>query len=560
MRGTFEGILCCGAALLLAASPASGETQAAPPASRSNSVYDQLVTLFKEWRAFERPEMRDGAPDYSAAAMAKKHAGLKDFQARLAAIDVASLPVGQQIDHHLVRAEMNGLDFNVRVLKSWERDPAFYQSVWTDQSDTPEHEGPMHHAPVELWTYDFPLDRQAEAKLLREVRTIPPLLKQARSNLTGNARDLWTASIRTMRGQAEALRELRTKVRSPALRSAVDEARASTESFVTWLEAEAPSKTGPSGIGKDNYTWYLRNVHLVPLSWDEEVAILKRELGRAHAQLRLEEHRNRHLPPLSSAASAEEYRNRSLASVRKYVQFMRDKDILPVKNYMQPSLDRRIGSFVAPDAQNFFQLAMHREIMTLLTHFYHWWDLEMMREEPHPSPIRRGALLYNIWDSRSEGMATAMEEMMLHAGLYDDNPRVREVVWIMLAQRAARGLGSLYQQANMFTMKEASDFQVRWTPNAWMSPKPDLLAFEQQLYMRQPGYGSSYVSGKHQIEKLLGDYADMKGRDFRLSDYFSALNASGLIPVSLIRWEMTGRDDEIKALLDGQIAAPPPVK
>jgi hypothetical protein len=340
----------------------------------------------------------------------------------------------------------------------------------------------------------------------------------------------------------------------------VDEARASTESFVTWLEAEAPSKTGPSGIGKDNYTWYLRNVHLVPLSWDEEVSILKRELGRAHAQLRLEEHRNRHLPPLSSAASAEEYRNRSLASVRKYVQFMRDKDILPVKNYMQPSLDRRIGSFVAPDAQNFFQLAMHREIMTLLTHFYHWWDLEMMREEPHPSPIRRGALLYNIWDSRSEGMATAMEEMMLHAGLYDDNPRVREVVWIMLAQRAARGLGSLYQQANMFTMKEASDFQVRWTPNAWMSPKPDLLAFEQQLYMRQPGYGSSYVSGKHQIEKLLGDYADLKGRDFRLSDYFSALNASGLIPVSLIRWEMTGRDDEIKALVDGQIAAPPPIK
>jgi uncharacterized protein (DUF885 family) len=560
MRGTIKGILCCGAALLMAASPASGETQAAPQASRSNSVYDQLVTLFKEWRAFERPEMRDGAPDYSAAAMAKKHAGLKDFQARLAAIDVASLPVAQQIDHHLVRAEMNGLDFNVRVLKSWERDPAFYQSVWTDQSDTPEHEGPMHHAPVELWTYDFPLDRQAEAKLLREVRTIPPLLKQARSNLTGNARDLWTASIRTMRGQAEALRELRTKVRSPALRSAVDEALASTESFVTWLEAEAPSKTGPSGIGKDNYTWYLRNVHLVPLSWDEEVAILKRELGRAHAQLRLEEHRNRHLPPLSSAASAEEYRNRSLASVRKYVQFMRDKDILPVKNYMQPSLDRRIGSFVAPDAQNFFQLAMHREIMTLLTHFYHWWDLEMMREEPHPSPIRRGALLYNIWDSRSEGMATAMEEMMLHAGLYDDNPRVREVVWIMLAQRAARGLGSLYQQANMFTMKEASDFQVRWTPNAWMSPKPDLLAFEQQLYMRQPGYGSSYVSGKHQIEKLLGDYADLKGRDFRLSDYFSALNASGLIPVSLIRWEMTGRDDEIKALVDGQIAAPPPIK
>lgn len=523
-------------------------------------MYDQLVSLFKEWRTFERPETRDGVPDYSAAAMAKKQVGLKDFQARLAAIDISALPVAQQIDHHLVRAEMNGLDFNIRVLKPWERDPAFYQSVWADQSDTPEHEGPMHHAPVELWMYRFPLDQAAEAKLLGELRTIPPLLQQARTNLTGNARDLWTASIKTMQGQATALRELRAKVRSQNLTKAVDDAISSTESFVSWLEAEAPSKSGPSGIGKDNYTWYLRNVHLVPLSWEEEVAILKRELGRAHAQLRLEEHRNRNLPPLSSAASAEEYRTRSLASVRKYVQFMREQDILPVKDYMQPSLDRRIGSFAAPDEQNFFQLAMHRELMTLLTHFYHWWDLEMMRVEPHPSPIRRGPLLYNIWDSRAEGMATAMEEMMLHAGLYDDNPRVREIVWIMLAQRAARGLGSLYAHANMFSMKEASDFQVRWTPNAWMSPKPDLLAFEQQLYMRQPGYGASYVSGKHQLEKLLGEYSDLKGRGFRLSDFFAALNASGLIPVSMIRWEMTGREDEVKALVEGTEAAPPPLR
>jgi hypothetical protein len=446
------------------------------------------------------------------------------------------------------------------VLRPWERDPAFYQSVWTDQSDTPEHEGPMHHAPVELWTYVFPLDRGAEAKLASEVRTIPPLLVQARSNLTGNAGDLWRASIKTMQGQAASLRDLRGKVRSPALIKAVDDALSATDAFVSWLEAEAPSRTGPSGIGKDNYTWHLRNVHLVPLSWEEEVAILKRELGRAHAQLRLEEHRNRNLPPLSSAASPEEYRTRSLASVRKYVEFMRAKDILPVKDYMQPSLDRRIGSFVPPEEQNFFQLAMHRELMTLLTHFYHWWDLEMMRLEPHPSPIRRGPLLYNIWDSRAEGMATAMEEMMLHAGLYDDNPRVREIVWIMLAQRAARGLGSLYAHANMFTMKEASDFQVRWTPNAWMSPKPDLLAFEQQLYMRQPGYGASYVSGKHQIEKLLGEYADLKGRSFRLSDFFSALNASGLIPVSMIRWEMTGREDEVRALVEGEAEAPPPLK
>ena len=50
-------------------------------------------------------------------------------------------------------------------------------------------------------------------------------------------------------------------------------------------------------------------------------------------------------------------------------------------------------------------------------------------------------------------MATAMEELILHAGYYDDNPRAREIVWIMLAQRCARGLASLYAQANEFDIK-----------------------------------------------------------------------------------------------------------
>ena len=139
-----------------------------------------------------------------------------------------------------------------------------------------------------------------------------------------------------------------------------------------------------------------------------------------------------------------------------------------------------------------------------------------MRDEPHPSPIRRGPLLYNIWDSRAEGMATAMEEFMLHAGLYDDKPRAREIVWIMLAQRAARGLASLYAQANIFDLKQAKAFQVEWTPRGWMRPDLDLLGFEQQLYLRQPGYGTSYVTGKHLLDDLMRVRAHQLGADFSL--------------------------------------------
>ena len=87
--------------------------------------YDKLVQLFKDWRAFEQPPLRDGAPDYTAATFARRHKELAAFRQRLDALDDSKWPVAQRVDYALLRAEMNGFDFNVRVLKPWERDPAF---------------------------------------------------------------------------------------------------------------------------------------------------------------------------------------------------------------------------------------------------------------------------------------------------------------------------------------------------------------------------------------------------------------------------------------------------
>ena len=173
--------------------------------------YSQLLALFADWRAFEPPAIRAGAPDYSAATLAKKQAQLKTYQSRLAALQPSSWPVEQQVDYHLVRAEMNGLDFNLRVLQPWARDPAFYTTLWTAQSDTPAHEGPTNHAIIELWTYSFPLSQQAESKLARELQVIPPLLSQARTNLVGNARDLWVTGTGTMKQQVSDLSDLEKK-------------------------------------------------------------------------------------------------------------------------------------------------------------------------------------------------------------------------------------------------------------------------------------------------------------------------------------------------------------
>jgi len=72
----------------------------------------------------------------------------------------------------------------------------------------------------------------------------------------------------------------------------------------------------------------------------------------------------------------------------------------------------------------------------------------------------------------------------------------------------------------------------------WLKPEGELVWFEQQLYLAQPGYGSSYLLGKAQFEALLAERARALGPAFRLRAFMDELNASGMIPISLIRDEL----------------------
>ena len=74
-------------------------------------------------------------------------------------------------------------------------------------------------------------------------------------------------------------------------------AKDATAAFAAWLDQQTASKTAPSGIGVDNYDWYLKHVQLVPYTWQDEVAIMERELARSWSFLALEEQRNAKLPP-----------------------------------------------------------------------------------------------------------------------------------------------------------------------------------------------------------------------------------------------------------------------
>ncbi len=518
-------------------------------ANQKYSTYQDLILLFEDWRKFEEPNLVDGVHDYSKKSFSLRRPLFNEFKKKLLNFDTLGWSVQEQIDWHIVLAEMNGYDFNDRVLMPWVRDPAFYQSVWMYQSDVPAHEGPTNHGVLEFWMYDLPLNISDKRKLRNELDLIPVFLREAKKNLTGNAKELWIAGIENFRQQSDNLLTIKNRLgydEEDTINKSINNAIASTTKFIDWLKSESKKKSGPSGIGKDNYSWYQQNVHLLPMTWEDEVRLLQRELDRSWSSLMLEEHNNRDLPELEAANTPEEFKVLTENGVERFMKFIKEKEIMPYKENMEPALREHMGKFVPSDDRNFFNIGLHIDPLPLYSHFVHWFDLAEIRDNPHPSPIRKEALLYNIFDTKNEGYATGVEEMFMHAGLYNDSPRSREIVWIMIAQRAARGLGSLYAHANEMTMEEAGGMHVRWTPRKWMKREPHLLKFEQHLYLRQPGYGTSYITGKYMLEKIVTEYAEKLekvDKKFSLLEFFKKFNEVGSIPIKLARWEILDKID-----------------
>ena len=130
--------------------------------------YEELHELFFAWRTFENPPLLKGAPDYTRRQFKKRQRSFNTLQKQLANIDTTGWSKSMQVDWQIIEAEMNGYDFNRRILKSWERDPAFYQTIWMYQSDVPAHEGPVNHGLLEYWQYNFPLKGEAKEKFHKE--------------------------------------------------------------------------------------------------------------------------------------------------------------------------------------------------------------------------------------------------------------------------------------------------------------------------------------------------------------------------------------------------------
>ncbi|MCL4849174.1 MAG: DUF885 family protein [Acidobacteria bacterium] len=540
-------------ALVAAASACSGPSAPpAEPAVERSTSYDDLLALFKEFRAMALPEVRDGVPDYTTAAMEAQHAKLRTLQRRLDGIDSSGWPVAQRVDHLLVIAEFRGLDFHHRVIKPWRRDPAYY-------STTSLGFGPKIHDALQIPRLPVPADRLDAFAV--KLRGVPAVLEQAKGNLTEMAADLARLAIRQKAVEQNVYTRLAEDLAGhhPEL---VDDAKRAAEAaadFSRWLEEQLPRMTAPAGIGRENYDWYMRHVLLFPYTWEDMRIIGEREYERALVWLKIEEHKNRGVPMIAPAESFEEFERRRYEADVEMLAWLRAQQIFTVPDYLVPPRGegpyvlpsdrdpKKPGPFDPPIRRHFFREAEDRDPRPLRAHNLpgHLLDSQMRRRDDRP--IRGQSRLFFIDGTRAEGWSYYLEEFIQQAGLLDNRPKTKEINYILQAKRAARVLPELKMHSNEWTFDQALESLTSRTPY-WMAPDDAIAFFDMELYLRQPGYGIGYYIGKVQMEELFARRAQQLGAKFNLTEFHDQFLAAGVMPISLIRWEMTGLDDQVRTM------------
>lgn len=100
-------------------------------------------------------------------------------------------------------------------------------------------------------------------------------------------------------------------------------------------------------------------------------------------------------------------------------------------------------------------------------------------------------------------------------------------------------------QRNEMTVDEAVAYMRERTPFL----DEDVARVDAEIYLRRPpGYGVGYTIGALQMQGLLADRRRQIGEDFAMKAFHDEFLSLGRLPMSLLRWELTGLDDEVAAL------------
>jgi hypothetical protein len=205
-------------------------------------------------------------------------------------------------------------------------------------------------------------------------------------------------------------------------------------------------------------------------------------------------------------------------------------------------LDEHGIRYIPPPAPDlgYFELSSARDPRPLIVHEGvpgHYFQMAL--SWAHENPIRR----YYYDSGPNEGIGFYAEEMMLQAGLFDDSPRAREIIYNFMRLRALRVEVDVKLALGVFSIDEATEYLQSKTPMDYDTARAEAIFFASL-----PGQAITYQIGKLQITRLLADARQALGDQFSLRSFHDYLWKNGNIPIALLRWEYLGLNDEVVML------------
>lgn len=522
---------------------------------------DELARAFWTWRAAAQPSSADDIPrlerpagwlpDWSREAVAARRAALAGFEQRYRAIDASSWPVPRQVDYRLIGSALARVTWELDGAPAWRRDPSFY----VQQALGPVFDVLLPPPPITAERADLVLSR---------LGNVPRITAQATTNLDDARAPFARLAIDTLADIETRLTTLATELDTAApshagrfTAPATAAARALT-GYRAWLQARVGTMKTDTAVGREAYVRFLRDVALVPYAPDEIVAMGRQEWERAVTFEALEQGRNRALPPLPIAANALTQITTSAFQESAIRQFLTQQQLLTVPDWLQHYRNLLLPPYLAPlaflgvtdDLTSPARLKEHgysyiREPRPDLPYFYlstardprpiivhegvpgHYMQLTLAWA--HEDPIRR-----HYYDSGpNEGLGFYAEEMMLQAGLWQESPRSREIIYNFARLRALRVEVDVKLATGQFSIAEAADYLARTVPMDAATALEEAASFAAG-----PGQAITYQIGKLQITSLIADARRAQGAAFSLQAFHDTLWKNGNVPFALLRWEL----------------------
>ncbi|MBZ5665377.1 MAG: DUF885 domain-containing protein [Acidobacteriia bacterium] len=538
---------------------------------------ETLASDFWQWRARYQPFSTDDIPrierpmagprDWSAASIAKQKTALVDFEKQWKQIDPTGWSVARQVDYRLIGSAIARVRWELDVNLRWKRDPSFY----LDQTLT---------ALLEALLQPPPFDALRSREIVDRMENIPKIIEDGKANLRA-VRPFAALAIGELQQIRPELERVEREV-SPLLhdstsandrlatefKSATEKAILALESYRTWLQARLDTMPENAAVGRENYEFFLHKVALLPCNPEQLLSISRQEWARSLAFEQYEKQRNQGLPELKLAGNLQEEIDRVKRDELAVRKFLEDKGILtvpsevrhytlrPMPGYLDALSDfGEMDDFTGPSRLNddgvrwgsppslqlgYFWLAMAKDPRPEITHEGvpgHYFQMSLSWR--HPDLIRR-----HYYDSgANEGIGFYAEEMMLQAGLFDDSPRSREIIYNFMRLRALRVEVDVKLALGSFTMAQAADYLAQHVPMDKKSAEA-----EAALFATTPGQAISYQIGKSQILHFLADARLAQGDKFSLRAFHDFLWTNGNVPIALQQWEYLGKDDDLQII------------